>query len=357
MVPFVHLNGRLVEVSRLASFEVGSEFERSTVEFLQQWQQGQDRFDLYTSGSTGKPTKISIQRQQMVASANMTIEAFNLLPNDTLHLCLNTGFIAGKMMLVRAMVGNMNIVAEAPSAYPKALAEQLDTIHFTALIPLQLENLLADEPSLHALNKMKGIIIGGAPTSAELEKRVQEISAPVFATFGMTETVTHVALRRLNGAGRSKYYQVLPGIQIDLDDRECLAISGPVTLGKRIVTNDRVKLVDKTHFEWLGRIDNMINSGGIKIQLEEVERETAKVLSKLGLKYRAFAAGIPDKSLGQVLVLCLEGQETPINTLLAELKSQLPKYHAPRKVLFIDRFVETSTGKINRRETIKPVMG
>lgn len=356
MVPSVSLNGRPLEVNRLASFEVRSEFERSTVEFLQRWRQGQDRFDVYTSGSTGKPTKISIQRQQMLASATMTLEAFNLQPLDTLHLCLNTAFIAGKMMLVRALVGGMNIVAEEPSAHPKALAGREDTVHFTALIPFQLDNLLTDVPALRVLNKMKGIIIGGAPTDDELEKKIQEISAPVFATFGMTETVTHIALRRLSGPTRSKYYQVLPGIQVDQDDRECLIISGPVTAAKRMVTNDRVKLVGKTHFEWLGRIDNVINSGGIKIQLEEVEREASKVLGKLGLKRRAFAAGMPDKSLGQLLVLCLEGQKTQASSILEELRSRLPKYHAPREVHFIDRFVETSTGKINRKETIKLVV-
>ena len=356
MAPFLHLNGRPVEVNRLNSFEANTEFERSTIDFLRQWNEGKDIFYMHTSGSTGKPAKIGIHKNQMVASAKMTIKAFDLSPNDTLHLCLNTKFIAGKMMLARAMVGKMNIIAEEPAAYPLGISAPCSDIDFTALIPLQLENLLANDLALSSLNRMKGIIIGGAPVSDALEEKLQIVAAPIYATFGMTETVTHIALQRLNGAERSKYYHVLPGVKIRQDDRECLVIKGPVTAGKTIITNDRVKLFDKTHFEWLGRLDNVINSGGIKIQLEEVEREIMKILRKLGIKNRAFAAGIPSQTLGQELVLCLEGTTFSKSSILSELKAQLPKYHTPKDIFFIDRFVETSTRKVNRGETLKLVV-
>ncbi len=353
MIPSIHLNGKTVEVDRLSSFPVSTSFERSTVDFLEQWLGGREVFEIHTSGSTGKPTKINIYREQMMASAKMTIGTLGLASGDTVHLCLNTGFIAGKMMLVRALMGKMNIIAEEPSSLPEALQNPENNIQFTALIPMQLENLLSNQRSVDILDKMKAIIIGGAPVSHHLEKRLQAITAPVYATFGMTETVTHIALKRMNGPRKSAYYCTFTGIHIGQDDRECLTITGPVTAGKTLVTNDRVKIIDGNHFKWLGRVDNVINSGGIKIQLEQVESKVSHILEGLGIISRSFAAGIPDPVLGQKLILCIEGKEyQAIDELIKQLKSKLPKYHAPGNILFTEHFIETETGKVNRRETL-----
>ncbi|TRX49482.1 AMP-binding protein [Fulvivirga sp. M361] len=329
-----------------------STFEHDTLRFLKEWCSGASTFKMKTSGSTGKPSDIILTRHQMEASAKASIKAFGLKSGDPIHLCLNTNFIAGKMMLVRAVTGQMNIIAEEPKNIPERID---DTIRFTALVPLQLEGLLKNGTTITTLNKLKAIIVGGAPVNELLVEKLQSLICPVYATFGMTETATHIALCKLNGSDKSEFYRTLEGVEIGMDQRKCLTISAPMTNYKTIVTNDKVRIVNNREFEWLGRWDNIINSGGIKIQVEQVEKIVAHYFKREKINQRFFVGPMKDNKLGQKMILCLEGSQASSllnSSLLISLKSFLPAYHTPKEMFFIKKFAETPTGKIDRKKTL-----
>ncbi|MTI25398.1 hypothetical protein E1163_10630 [Fulvivirga kasyanovii] len=334
-------------------FKPSNAFERSTVEFIQQWLSGKSSFNIHTSGSTGKPKSISITRQQMETSARLTIHALQLKPAQTALVCLDTGYIAGKMMLVRALIHRMNIIAVNPAANPlEGISHSPD---FTAVVPLQLEEMLKHKQAVEHLNKMSAIIVGGAPVSTVLERKLQQISAPVYATYGMTETVSHIALKKLNGPERSDTFTAFDEVKLDLDARGCLTIQSALTNHEMLVTNDRVNLIDDHHFEWLGRADNTINSGGVKIQSEKVEKVVAQILDELALSNRFFVAGLPDEKLGKKVCLIIEAEsiQRDQEEIAVRLQEKLDKYEVPKSILGISRFSETPTGKINRGETLK----
>ena len=208
----------------------GDEFEREILKFTHNWLSGQQTFTITTSGSTGKPKPIAITREQMKLSAAMTLKALDLHEGDTALLCLNPMYIAGKMMIVRALEANMTLVAVTPTANPLRKLTEAIKIDFTALVPYQLKTVLKEGgKSSLKLNYMKGILLGGGPVDGSLETMVQSVNAPVYATFAMTETVSHFALRRINGPDRSIYFRVLENNRISTDDRGCLCVRGPVT--------------------------------------------------------------------------------------------------------------------------------
>ncbi len=350
MIQSLVLNGGKVRLDDLDAFAAKTEFEHNTLEFLKKWFSGNEKFEILTSGSTGKPTKIFLTKDRMLKSAKATNSFFGLSKDDVLHLCLNTKYIAGQMMLVRAIASGLKVIAEEPSSKPNTLMDQ-PNITFSALIPMQLENLL-DSGKLR-LSHMKAIIVGGAPVTNKLIELLSDIDVPVYATFGMTETVSHIALRRLNGQERSDFYTVLPDVKIGVDEHDRLIIKAEVTGNEEIVTNDRVELINSTQFKWLGRVDNVVNSGGIKIQLEQVEIQIQEILDQKNLGNRFICTGLPDDRLGHKLVLIIEGEMTfPKKELLKEIKAQLPSYHAPKDIRILDKFEETPTGKVNRSKTI-----
>ncbi|MEM6360213.1 MAG: AMP-binding protein [Bacteroidota bacterium] len=347
MIRSLALNGRKVDLNKISSLKAKTEFESSTIDFLNRWLSGQIQFRINTSGSTGKPKTITITRQQMEASARATNTYFGLDENDTIYLCLNSAFIAGQMMIVRAMLGKFHLIADEPSATPK-LTNNETPIHFAALIPMQANNLI-DNGILKNINGLKAIIIGGAAIDSGLELKLQSINTPAYATFGMTETVSHIALRRINGAANSEVYETLPGVKIGAKN-ECLTIKGAITSNIQILTTDRVKLVSPTSFKWLGRIDNVVNSGGIKIQIEEVEHLIEPTIKDLLPNTRFVCSKRRDDKLGEKLVLVVEGAIKPLQSeqLLQRTKDLLPRYWAPKEILSISQFPETVTSKIDR---------
>jgi len=334
-----------------------------TLQFCQDWLEEKQEFELQTSGSTGMPKPILVQRSQMKASAKATAKKLNLQAEDTALICLNTNYIAGKMMLVRSLEAGMNAVIFEPQANPftnfstnssdNFFPEELT---FTALVPMQLQSILEDKSATEKLEKMKAILVGGAPVSQELEMKIQSLSVPIYATYGMTETVSHIALKCLNGSQKQSFYETLPAVKIGQDERECLTISAPMTLGKTLITNDRVHLISKEKFEWLGRIDNVINSGGVKIQAEKIEEIALKILTKMGLKMQCITIGIPDKKLGQKVVLVLESEDlssTIQEEIYHQFQEKLSRYECPKSIQFLSKFPETPTGKIQRLEIIQ----
>ncbi|WP_420152463.1 AMP-binding protein [Siphonobacter sp.] len=334
--------------------EPQTEYEAQALHFCQQWLSGQSHFQLQTSGSTGTPKVITLTRAQMQASARLTAETFQLQPGDRALCCLNVHYIAGVMMLVRTLECGLRTFLTEPSSDPLPTAVPLD---FAAFVPLQLQHLL-EKPSASVpqLNQMKAIIIGGAAVSQALHTALQIIQAPVYATYGMTETVSHIAIRRLNGTEQSDYFQALPGVVLGLDDRDCLHITAAASNFERIQTNDVVEMQDGGRFRILGRADHIINSGGIKIQLEEVERWVEPILQDYYPGKRFFAWGFPDERLGQALTLVIEAESLAPEQnqeLLQQLKNQLPAYKSPRSLRTVQAFQHTPTEKVDKRATVQ----
>jgi len=318
----------------------GKFFEKVIGDFLLDWLDNNDYIDVKTSGSTGKPKTITFKKQAMVNSAIATGNYFNLESGNTVLHCLSTQFIAGKMMLVRAFVLGLELDVVAPTLNPlHSISKNYD---FCAMAPMQLQN------SLHELHKIKVLIVGGAPISFSLIDKMKDLTTKVYATYGMTETITHIAVKQMNnfsGEIEESYYRTLPDIVISQDLRDCLVIDSPNINSEPIVTNDIVKLYSKTEFEILGRYDNIINSGGIKFFPEQIE---AKLQSKI--EQRFFIASEIDEVLGDKLILILEGESKELETGVFE---DLDIYERPKQIYAVTHFKETSTGKIQRAETLK----
>ena len=335
------------------------EYERETLQFCGEWLSGREEFVRHTSGSTGQPKPVVLSRRQMRASAQATARALDLRVGDHALVCLPPRYIAGTMMLVRGLEIGMRMTVVEPEGNPlqSIYAERGDTpFDFTALVPLQLQTILSQTPeNLPVLHGMKAILVGGAVVSRALEEAIQSIKAPVYGTYGMTETVSHVALRRLNGPARSEAYTVLPGVRIGLDERACLWIQAPATDGQTVQTNDRAELTGSGAFRWLGRADNVMNSGGIKIQPEQTEQYLEEALTELRLHPRCFAFGLPHPKWGEVLCVAVEAfplSPRQEDQLKKHLIRRAGRYQTPKQFFYLPQFPETPTGKVDRKKAI-----
>ncbi len=331
---YFKLNGKSFSSER-ELLNYSKELSNSVYNFLKEWFLNCDFVEVKTSGSTGVPKIIRLKKEFMINSAKTTGEFFNLPEKTTALLCLSTDFIAGKMMLVRAMVLGWELDIIEPTSKIK-INKNYD---FSAMVPLQLRN------SLSEIHKIKKLIVGGGVVSNDLLEEIQNLSTEIFATYGMTETITHIAIKKINNciAFEQKYYKILPNIKIYIDERKCLVINAPNISENIIKTNDVIDLISDTQFEWLGRFDNVINSGGIKLYPEKIEEKLSKII-----KNRLFVIGIPDDVLGEKLVLIIEGNSQKINLKTADLL----KYEFPKEIYFVDYFVETETKKIQRKKTL-----
>lgn len=349
---FVSLNGKKVDLKNIHQITPSTDFEEDVLGFIHDWQSGQTEFLQQTSGSTGAPKMIELTRAQMMASALLTINTLALSPDQNSLLCLSPQYIGGKMMIVRSLLNKMNLIVVEPSSNPFINVDNI--IHFAALTPMQMQQSLNNDESFKKVRSINNIILGGGPVSYALANKIDRaMQGACYSTYGMTETSSHIALKKLNGTDKSSYFTCFEDIEINLDERDCLTINGSVTNFETIITNDRVNLINANQFEWLGRIDNVINSGGIKIQSEKVERIIERYFNENGFSNRFFVTGQPDELLGQKVVLFVEKEgNTPEETVLSELKGQLPAYHVPKEILFVDQFIETPNGKINRRATV-----
>ena len=336
-----------------------SSYETKTLEFCSQWLTGKPSFSVETSGSTGQPKLIEISREQMTASARLTGNALGLEKNDKALVCLSTNHIAGMMMLVRSFVLELDLTIINPVANPLVDFPDDTVFDFTAMVPLQLFEILKNTPKkIKILNKMKGILVGGAPVNPVLEKKLQTVKAPVFATYGMTETVSHIALKRLNGKEKTDYFTTFTGVKIETDKRQCLTINSLVTVNKTLVTNDRVEILSANTFRWLGRIDNIINSGGFKVQVEKVESALEQALFTIdnSENYKCFVSSVEDEKFGRIIIAVIEAlpfSQKKQNQLAEKLGSLLKKYEIPKKIYFINKIILTPTAKIDRRATLE----
>ncbi|HET8737641.1 MAG TPA: AMP-binding protein [Pricia sp.] len=341
----------------------GEPFERTIGDFLLDWTDEGPTLQVRTSGSTGAPKMITLQKYRMVNSALATGAFLGLEPGTSTLLCVSAEYIAGKMMLVRAMVLGLELDCIAPSPNPLGdafktadLSKNTETpkpYDFCAMVPLQLQN------SLDALGQIKILIVGGAPVSKKIRVQIptQDHGFPtaVFETYGMTETITHIALKKLNAGTEEdrQHFKTLPNIRVSSDNRGCLVIHAQKIAEAPVVTNDVVHLVSETEFKWLGRYDNAINSGGVKLFPEQIEAKLVSIITS-----RFFVAGLPDERLGQKMVLVIEG-ETDREKLFQIIKSQknLEKFEIPREIHQIPEFSMTDTGKIQRKQTLTMIGG
>jgi len=317
----------------------GEPYEKITGDFLLDWLDENDFVRVHTSGSTGKPKLMKLSKQAMVSSSIATGNYLKLKPGNTALHCLPNNYIAGKMMLVRAMILGLEMDLVEPTSQP--IFDYDKTYHFTAMLPMQLESTLS------YLHNVKTIIVGGSSVSKHLIDLSQSLKAKVYATYGMTETASHIALKPLNNKMREPYFKVLPKVKISQDERGCLVIDAPKVAKEKVITNDLVKLHSETEFEWLGRIDNVINSGGVKLFPEQIEEKL-----KGKLPYQFFIASEADKSLGERLVMIVESDSNVINK---DIFNALDKFEIPKTVYNVPQFKMTPTGKIKRSETLKLV--
>ncbi|MCF8296495.1 MAG: AMP-binding protein [Saprospiraceae bacterium] len=320
-------------------------WEKEIANFLLEWFDEKDFVIVKTSGSTGEPKEIKLLKSQMIKSAQMTGQFLNLNKNDNALLCLPVKYIAGKMMIVRTIVLGLNLITVEPNSNPLASIKTDKKIHFAAFIPLQLINSLNQ---IEILNQIEKLIVGGAEFPENLKDKVQSLQTEIFETYGMTETATHVALKRINGANKQDFFQALDGIEVETDERNCLIINAKKAFDETFVTNDIVELKSKTEFKLSGRYDNVINSGGIKISPEILESKI-----KLFLNENFIISSIKDEKLGEKLVLLLE-RKTIDNqekeNIFAKLKKVLNKNEVPKEIYCLENFPRTENGKIKRKE-------
>lgn len=310
----------------------GEDFEKPVGDFLLDWFDGKSYMEMHTSGSTGIPKIIRVDKQAMVNSALATGDFFELhAGNKALH-CLPVKYVAGKMMLVRAMILGLDLEFVAPSSHP--LRNVDGNFDFAAMVPLQAQNSLSD------LHRIKKLIVGGAKINSALENQLIKLPTQVYETYGMTETISHIAAKSVG----EKAFTVLPNVTISYDDQNCLVIHAPRISDDVIETNDIVELVNENQFIFLGRIDNVINSGGIKLLPEQIEE---KLAGKIEPRY--FISSREDKELGEKVILVIEGDSFTVDTSIFD---GLDKYEKPKEILFVPKFKETGNGKIIRKESL-----
>ncbi|HLV23596.1 MAG TPA: AMP-binding protein [Moheibacter sp.] len=304
-------------------------WEKNILEFIQNWQNENDFILSQTSGSTGIPKTLKLPKSAMKMSAKMTGEFFRLQPGNTALLCMPVNFIAGKMMIVRAIELKLKLYCVEPKSQLKL--NFTDSIDFVPMTPMQVEN------SFGELAKIKTLLIGGAPLSDSLRTKLLEIPTRSFESYGMTETITHIGLKEIS----EEFFRTLNGISIRQDNRDCLVIQTPY-FEEEIITNDIVELRNQSEFKWLGRFDNVINSGGIKLFPEQIEKKINPHISE-----EFIITSIPDKVLGEKLILIVESKRIPNFQLPT---SNLGKYEIPKEIHFMEKFPRTESGKIQREK-------
>lgn len=299
-----------------------------------------DYFETATSGSTGAPKMITIQKKYAVASAKNTIDYFGLMPNDTLHLCMNAQYIGAKMMIIRALVGQLKLTYSEPLSNALSLIQH--PVDFCAAVPLQTYTLFETNPIGN--KNIKVLIIGGGVLQNRIIDLASTHTTMYYQTFGMTETISHIAVKRIYPA--MNFYECVGANRIEMDSLDCSLIIHAPQLGiASLKTNDIIAFKDDKHFDWIGRKDNIINSGGIKINPEQIEALLEGVFD-----VPFYISSQPDARLGQKVVLYL-ASATPIDQeeVIHRLKEKLPKFHAPQKIIVEPSFSYTATGKLIRK--------
>ncbi|SEW12522.1 O-succinylbenzoic acid--CoA ligase [Prevotella sp. khp7] len=311
--------------------------------FLSEWNDASEFVHVQTSGSTGAPKPMSVEKRRMLASARITCDFLGLRSGDTALLCMSLDYIAGKMMVVRSIERGLKLISVEPSGHPLSNVEYVD---FAAMVPMQVYNSLQVPEERERLMRIRHLIIGGGAIDDQMAAELRTFPNAVWSTYGMTETLSHIALRRISGPDASEWYTPFPSVRVTHNDEGCLVINAPEVCEEPLVTNDIVEFSsDHSKFRIIGRRDNVICSGGIKIQIEEVERHLRPHLHVPYLLTKRH-----DPKFGEVAVLLTEGSVEEAREVCQRM---LSKYHQPRYYLHVARIPLTETGKPARQEAIR----
>ena len=329
-------------------------------DFLSEWNNDSDRVLVHTSGSTGKPKPMMVEKKRMLNSARITCDFLGLKPGDSALLCMSLDYIAGKMVVVRSIERHLHLISVSPSGHP--LKDVNKKITFAAMVPMQVYNTLQVPEERERLSRIRHLIIGGGAIDAALEQELQSLPGDIaiWSTYGMTETLSHIALRRINGDEPSEWYQPFDSVRISQTEEGCLVIDAPQVCAETLVTNDIVEIepyiynkVEKLRFRIKGRKDNVICSGGIKIQIEEVE-----TLLKPHLEKPFMLAKKKDGKFGEIAVLLTEDEdikkvEATVRRLLSDESEKSSdhkkyKYWIPKEFRYVEHLPLTETGKPKR---------
>lgn len=341
---YIALNGKKYRIDEYESwcYALSSDEENEKLrQFFKDWADERDFILGKTSGSTGAPKTIKLSKRAMLASAELTNSFFNLKAGDSILLCLSVNYIAGKMMLVRAIAGGLNVVVAKPSSEP----DWKGSVALAAMVPMQVQQLLSSAKGRKALSMVENLIVGGSPLSRDCAEKLSDLPVNAYMTYGMTETVSHVALSKI-GRETRPVYTAMRGVRFSLDNRGCLVISAPHLSEENVVTNDVAELISDMSFVWKGRFDNVINTGGVKVHPEMVEDSLRGLIDR-----RFYVMAEPDVKFGEIVVLKIEG--TPLSDdllrkLQRDIARRLSKFERPKKILFLAKFRETDSGKVIR---------
>ena len=343
----------------------------SLEKFLEEWNNPSEFVEVKTSGSTGEPKRMMVEKRRMLNSARITCDFLGLRKGDTALLCMSTDYIAGKMMVVRSIERGLRLISVEPSGHPLSsllrppltpparlsclASDQRSSgrlarprtqegnnyqLSLVAMVPMQVYNSLQVPDEKERLMQIRHLIIGGGAIDEAMERELREFPNAVWSTYGMTETLSHIALRRISGPDASDWYTPFPSVEIARNEDGCLVINAPQVCAQTLVTNDIVEIVDN-RFRILGRKDNVICSGGIKLQIEEIEREL-----KPYVRVPYIISKRKDEKFGEVVVLLTEGSTDEAKAICEKV---LPKYHMPKVYLHVDKIPLTETGKPARK--------
>ncbi len=332
--------------------------------FIDEWNNDSPYVEVKTSGSTGEPKRMMVEKRRMMNSARITCDFLGLKPGDTALLCMSTDYIAGKMMVVRSIERGLQLISVPPTGHPLDIKHLTLNIlgqakrqsrakhchiDFAAMVPMQVYNSLQVPEERERLMAIRHLIIGGGAIDDAMEAELRKFPNAVWSTYGMTETLSHIALRRISGPEASEWYMPFPTVKLSTTDEGCLVIDAPEVCADTLTTNDIVELKSDGRFRVLGRKDNVICSGGIKIQIEEVEREL-----KSHVRVPYIISKKKDEKFGEIVVLLTEGD---IDEMKAICEKYLPKYHRPKLYQHIDQIPLTETGKPARKKILDLISG
>ncbi|MFV0197192.1 AMP-binding protein [Empedobacter falsenii] len=325
------------------SIQPTNEFEETVKSFLDDWFSDSTVMVAHTSGSTGTPKEIILTKENMRKSANMTGKYLHLEKGNSALLVMPVTYIAGKLMLVRAVEIGLKLICMQPTSHislneiNSGISQNFTSIDFVALTPMQVEN------SLDFVSRCQKLIIGGAPLSEKVKQELFAFENEVYETYAMTETITHIAFKQVANQkypNAEQVFEAFDEVTISQDERGCLVIDTPYD-GLQVVTNDVVELIDTRKFNWIGRADNVINSGGIKLFPEQIENKLKPFIDS-----DFYITSKTDELLGQKLILVVEGEQRSLDFSLADLT----KYQVPKEIIFIPTFSRTESGKIKRQQ-------
>ena len=315
-------------------------FHACLADFLREWFDASETVRVHTSGSTGTPKELRVEKRRMMASAMMTVDFLGLQTGNIALLCMPLQYIAGKMVVVRSLVAGLNLLPVTPSGHP--LKDLAEAPAFAALIPMQVFNSLQVPAEAALLRDIRQLIIGGGSIDASLGEALRTFPHAVWSTYGMTETLSHIAMRRLSGSEASEWYTPFPGVHVSTSAEGTLVIHAPAVNLDTLVTNDLVEFDTQGRFRILGRRDNTINTGGVKIQIEQVEDAL-----RPHLPFPFVITSVPDAKFGERIVLLVENTRTD-HPLISPAIAALPPYWRPKQVFSVPQLPKTGTGKPDR---------